>query len=207
MGVGKVTQESLSKLNIRTFWDLSRTPVEVLEQKFCKYGAKMHQLSMGMDSRDVVPEHDAKSIGHEETFSEDITELDLARKELLSLSNKVARRLRQDSVKGKTVTLKVKYNDFKLITRSSTLPGPTDDMSEIYHAVLSLLEKTAVGNRPVRLLGVSLSQLVDAGAEPQLSLFLDDAVSKKKRELNAALDSISDKFGDKIIGPGILLTK
>ncbi|MFO7785582.1 MAG: DNA polymerase IV [Thermodesulfobacteriota bacterium] len=206
-GVGRVTQEALERLNIKTFRDLSRTPVKVLERRFGKYGTRMHQLSMGVDDRDVQPEHDAKSIGHEETFLEDITELDLVRKELLSLANRVARRVRQESVKGRTITLKVKYSDFKLITRSATLPAPTDDTSDIYCTVSSLLNKTAVGNRPVRLLGISVSQFVDAEMEGQLSLFLEDKASEKKKELTAALDSISEKFGDKIIGPGILLNK
>jgi DNA polymerase IV len=206
-GVGKVTQEALEKLNIRTFRDLSRTPVEVLEGRFGKYGAKMHQLSMGIDERGVEPEHDAKSIGHEETFSGDITEVALARKELLALADKLARRMRQEWLKGRTITLKVKYSDFVLITRSATLPRPTDDASEIYSNACSLLNKTAVGKRPVRLLGISLSQFVNAEMEGQLCLFLEDEASKKKRELNTALDSIHEKFGDKAIRPGTLITE
>jgi DNA polymerase-4 len=205
-GVGKVTQEELAKLKIRTFRDLSRTPVEVLETRFGKYGAKMHQLSMGIDERAVEPEHDAKSIGHEETFSEDMIDADLARKELLALANKVARRMRQDWLQGRTVTLKVKYSDFTLITRSATLPKPTDDATEIYSNVCSLLRKTAVGKRPVRLLGISLSQFVSTEMEGQLSLFLENRASKK-RELNTALDSICEKFGDKAIRPGTLVPK
>jgi DNA polymerase-4 len=67
---------------------------------------------MGIDERDVEPEHDVKSIGHEETFARDIVDMDLAKKELLSLSNKVARRMRRKGITGKTVTLKVKYSDF-----------------------------------------------------------------------------------------------
>ncbi|MBN2034554.1 MAG: DNA polymerase IV [Deltaproteobacteria bacterium] len=206
-GVGRVTQEALAKLNIRTFRDLSRTPVETLERRFGIYGAKMHQLSMGIDERRVEPEHDAKSIGREETFHEDITEVDQAKKELMALADKIARRMRQDRLRGRSVTLKVKYSDFVLITRSATLPRPTDDASEIYTNVYSLLGKTLVGKRPVRLLGISLSQLVNAGMEGQLSLFLEDEASKKKKGLNTALDSIYEKFGDKAIRPGTLVTK
>ncbi len=206
-GVGKVTQEALAQMNIRTFRDLSRLPVEVLEKKFGKQGAGMHRLSMGMDDRDVVPDRDVKSIGHEETLSEDILELDSARKELLFLANKVSRRMRKDSFKGKTVTLKVKYSDFSMITRSMTFPEPMDDVFEIYRAVLGLLDKTSVGKRRVRLLGISVSQLVDALSERQLSLFLEDAAHRKKRALNIALDCISEKFGDMIIAPGALFKK
>ncbi|UCF84371.1 MAG: DNA polymerase IV [Desulfobacteraceae bacterium] len=204
-GVGKVTQEALSRLNVLTFEDLSRLPVGVLERHFGKHGLKMHQLSMGIDERDVVPEHDAKSIGHEQTFSEDIIDLGLAKKELLSLANRVARRLRREQVTGRTITLKVKYRDFVQITRSISLSKPTDDGPEIYSTVCRLLEKTEVGKRPVRLLGISLSQLTVLGTETQLSLFNHDGASQKRRELHTAIDSLHEKFGEKSIRPGTLL--
>ena len=204
-GVGKVTQEALARLNVRTFEDLSRVPVKVLERRFGKHGLKMHQLSMGIDEREVIPEHDAKSIGHEQTFSEDIIDLGLAKKELLGLANRVARRLRREQVIGRTITLKVKYSDFVQVTRSTTLSISTDDGPEIYSTVCSLLEKTEVGKRPVRLLGISLSQLTVLGSESQLGLFNHDGASQKRKELHTALDSLHEKFGEKSIRPGTLL--
>ena len=129
------------------------------EKKFGKHGLKMHLLSLGIDDRDVMPMQEAKSVGHEETFLQDITELDAAKKELLALSGKVARRMRGQGVTGKTITLKVKYSDFVQITRSKTLTEPTEDGSLIYLTACRLLEKTEVGKRSTRLLGVSLSQL------------------------------------------------
>ena len=206
-GVGKVTQDALTYLNVCTFRDLRQVAVKVLEQKFGRHGLKMHQLSMGIDDRDVVPHHDAKSIGHEETFSQDIMDIGVAKKELLSLANKVARRMRQKETTGRTITLKVKYKDFVQITRSATLPKSTDDGSEIYSAACSLLKKTEVGRRPVRLLGISLSQLDFTGPEDQLTLFDQDKVSKKRKNLNIALDSVQEKYGDKSIRPGTLVTK
>ncbi len=206
-GVGNVTREALGRLNVRTFRDLSRMPVGVLERRFGKYGIRMHELSIGVDEREVVLGHDTKSTGHEETFPEDIVGRDSAARELLFLAGKVARRMRKDLLKGKTVTLKVKYSDFKSITRSSTLPAATDDAGEIYRAVSALLNKTEVGRRPVRLLGVSLSQLQHVQMERQLSLFPECEALNRKRNLNTALDSISEKFGDEIIGPGLLLNK
>lgn len=204
-GVGKVTQEALSRLNVRTFEDLSRVPVGVLERRFGKHGLKMHQLSMGIDEREVIPEHDAKSIGHEETFSQDILDKGAAKKELLSLANRVARRMRREQVIGRTITLKVKYSDFVQVTRSTTLSISTDDGPEIYSTVCRLLEKTEVGKRPVRLLGISLSQLTVLGSETQLGLFNHDGASKKRKELHTALDSLHEKFGEKSIRPGTLL--
>jgi len=206
-GVGKVTQVALAKLNIRTFRDLSQVPPEVLEKKFGKQGVKMHLLSTGIDDRDVEPAHDIKSIGHEQTYLEDINDKDMAKKELLSLANKTARRMRRENVTGKSVTLKVKYNDFVQITRSKTLPKPIDDGFQIYSTACSLLEKTEVGKRPIRLLGISLSQLSLLETERQLTIFNQEESSQKRKRLNTALDSLHEKHGDKSIRPGTLLIK
>ena len=206
-GVGKVTQKALSGLKIRIFRDMSHVSVEVLGKKFGRRGLKMHQFSMGIDDRDVIPHHDVKSIGHEETFSRDIIDIDVALKEILSLSNRVGRRMRQKGVTGTTVTLKVKYSNFVQKTRSVTLPESTDDGSEIYSIACSLLKKTEAGRRPVRLLGVSLSQLDFTEPEGQLTLFTREKVSKKRKSLNIALDSVQEKYGYKSIRPGTLVTK
>ncbi|MBW1829859.1 MAG: DNA polymerase IV, partial [Deltaproteobacteria bacterium] len=176
-----------------------------LEKKFGKHGLKMHELSMGMDDRDVVPEHDVKSIGHEQTFLRDVTELEEAKKSLLALTNKVAQRMRRNGIAGKTVALKVKYRDFFQITRSATLAEPTDDGFEMYSTVCRLLKKTEVGRRPVRLLGVSLSQLNFPGKEDQLSLFVNKV--QKRKSLNTALDSLNEKHGDDSVRPGTLFSR
>ena len=204
-GVGKMTRLTLRGFNIRTFRELRRTPVAFLEKKFGKHGIKMHLLAMGIDDRDVIPEHDVKSLGHEQTFLHDITSLDAAKKELLALGNKVARRMRHKGVTGHTVTLKVKYNDFVQITRSATLPKPTDDGLEIYSTGCRLLEKTQVTKKPIRLLGISLSHLNFCGIRTQLSLFDQDRSFQKRRKLNTTLDSLYEKFGDQSVLPGTLI--
>ncbi len=204
-GIGKMLQRRLSRLNIHTFKDLRQTPVEILEKNFGKQGAKIHLLAMGIDDREVIPEHDVKSIGHEQTFSQDIISLDWAEKELLALGNKVARRMRHKGLKGKTVTLKVKYGDFVQITRSVTLPKSTDDGSEIYSVACGLLKKTEATKKPIRLLGISLSHLSFFGTGTQLSLFDQNPSSQKRQRLNTVLDSVSEKFGDESVLPGTLL--
>ena len=206
-GAGQVTQAALARLGIYTFRDLRLASLEVLENKFGKHGSHMHQLAMGIDPRDVVTLHDIKSIGHEDTYSTDILDLEPAKRELLSLANRVARRMRRKGLEGKTITLKVKYSDFKLITRAATLHHYTNDSAEIYANVCRLLEKTAVGKRPVRLLGISLSNLADSDAGRQLSLFSRDEPSEKRKELNKTADSIFEKFGNKGIRPGSLVDK
>ena len=204
-GVGKVSQRLLSRLNIHNFRDLRQTPVKVLEKKFGKHGVKIHLLAMGVDERDVIPDHDVKSIGHEQTFLQDIISLDTVQKELLALGSKVARRMRHKGLKGKTITLKVKYSDFVQITRSATLPKSTDDGSEIYSVACRLLKKTEVTKKPIRLLGISLSQLSCLGAGTQLSLFDQDRSSQERQRLNTVLDSLYEKYGDKSVVPGTLL--
>jgi len=204
-GVGKVSQRLLSRLNIHNFRDLRQTPVKVLEKKFGKHGVKIHLLAMGVDERDVIPDHDVKSIGHEQTFLQDIISLDTVQKELLALGSKVARRMRQKGLKGKTITLKVKYSDFVQITRSVTLPKSIDDGSEIYSVACRLLKKTGVTKKPVRLLGISLSQLSCLGTGTQLSLFDQDRSSQERQRLNTVLDSLYEKYGDKSVVPGTLL--
>ena len=206
-GVGSVTQEALGRLNIRTFRDLRGVPLKILEKKFGKHGLKMHNLSMGMDDRDVVPQQDIKSMGHEQTYIEDITESGEARKQLLGLSNKVARRMRKGGISGKTITLKVKYSDFVQKTRSLTLKDPTDDGFVIYETTCRLLEKTEAGTRPVRLLGVSLSQLDFPTTGTQLSLFDLSHGDQKRKQLNRALDSLYEKHGDCGVRPGTLFSK
>jgi DNA polymerase-4 len=160
---------------------------------------------MGVDERDVVPEHDVKSIGHEQTFLQDIISLDAAQKELLTLSDKVARRMRHKRLTGKTITLKVKYFDFVQITRSTTLPESINDGLEIYSTACRLLEKTEVTKKPIRLLGISLSQLSFLGIGIQLSLFDQDQSSQKRQRLNTVLDSLYERFGDDSVIPGTLL--
>ncbi len=158
-GVGKVTRDAFHRMGVRTIGDLSGIPEETLARKFGKSGVQLRRLAQGIDDREVECDSEAKSIGHEETFQEDLTDMESIRKELLSLASRVASRMRRHDAKGKTVTLKVKYRDFTLITRAVTLERATDDGGEIYRAVLPLLQKTEVGGRPIRLLGISLSRL------------------------------------------------
>ncbi len=204
-GVGKVTQAALRSLNIKTFKDLRQMPLSLMESRFGKNGLQMHRLAKGIDNREVVTARRVKSIGHEVTFSTDISEKTAAKKELLSLSNRVARRMRRHGATGKTITLKVKYNDFVQVTRSTTSSGKTDDRSEIYTVVCRLLDKTLVGKKPVRLLGVSLSQLTFSDAGTQLHLFGQNGAVSRRKDLNAALDSVSDKYGERSVMPGTLV--
>jgi DNA polymerase-4 len=203
-GVGKITQKDLSLLNVKTIGDLSRLPKDLLRRRFGQQGLQLYFLSKGIDDREVQPERIIKSIGREETFPEDILVKEKAEKEILILSQRVARRLRRHGKAGRTITLKVTYDNFTRITRSLTLPAATDDGRTIYRVALELLEKTEIGNRPIRLLGIYLSQLTRPG-EGQLSLFDQTNGIKKTDRLNQALDTIHDKYGDQAIRSGRIL--
>jgi DNA polymerase-4 len=115
--------------------------------------------------------------------------------------------MRREDIRGQTVSLKIKYADFTQITRAVTLPEPVDDSGEIYTTACRLLKKTEVGKRPVRLIGVSLSQLISPEKETQLLLFGHDRASLRRKELNTALDSIYDKFGEKSVRPATLIPR
>ncbi|MBI5603513.1 MAG: DNA polymerase IV [Deltaproteobacteria bacterium] len=203
-GVGRVTQKDLSLLNVKTIGDLSRLPKDLLQRRFGQQGLQLYFLSKGIDDREVQPERKAKSIGREETFPEDIREKERAGKELLALSHRVAKRLRRHKAAGQTITLKVTYHDFTRITRSLTVPAATDDGRKIYRVCLDLLEKTEIGKKSIRLLGIYLSHLTKPG-EGQLFLFDQNNGFKKGTKLNNALDAIQEKYGDQAIRPGSLL--
>jgi DNA polymerase-4 len=204
-GVGKKTQETLVLLGVHTIGDIAGLSLKLLEQKFGKHGKHLHLSALGLDERDVETEHETKSVGHEFTFDADLTEIEAIRRELLELSGMVAKRLRHYQLKGKTITLKVKYHDFRQVTRSSTINEHTADSKRIYQEVLQLLKKTDAGKQPARLLGISVSGLkLDGGSNQQL-LFPEMQTSKKREEINKALDAIQKKYGSTAILPGRLI--
>lgn len=206
-GVGKVTQKALARLNIHTFKDLRYAPANMLVKALGKNGRRIQQLAMGLDERNVIVDNKSKSIGHERTFGDDITDMDTAKKALLALADKVARRMRQHIVTGKTLSLKIKYSDFKQITRAGTLKKSTDDGLEIYQIACRLLEKTEAGKRPIRLLGISLSGLSRPEACSQQSLFDQEISLQNKVRINSAMDHIVEKHGRKGVSPGTLLSE
>ena len=204
-GVGPTTRKSLALLGVNTIGDCCRLTPELLTSKFGKLGSYLYQAARGMDCRPVEPEQEIKSIGHEETFSTDLTDPAIIHKELLALAERVAQRLRQYGRRGRALTLKVKYADFKQISRSITLPEATDDAGEIRRHIGLLLKKTEVGEKPVRLLGITLAQLQGDLETMQLPLFAEPTAPGKQRQLNQAMDAIKEKFGCSIIRPGSLL--
>lgn len=193
-GVGPKSEEHLKSLGLRTIGDVAAKDVDWLVRKLGDSGKHLWQLSQGIDDRPVVPDREAKSIGAEDTFEEDLEGLETLRPHVHSQALRVGRRLRRSGVKTRVVQLKLKFSDFTLITRRVTLNSPTDDGQEIYRAAEALLAR-AHEHKRVRLTGVSAQDL--GGEAPQLALFSDGP--KPRDRLNQALDKIAAKFGSAAI--------
>lgn len=193
-GVGPKTAERLRLLGIRTIGDVRTHSTEWLTQHFGEMGDHFHRLAYGLDDRPVTPDHEAKSIGHETTFGENLTSPDDVRAVLLELTEHVAWRVRKHQRKACTLQVKIRFGDFRTITRAQTLPGPTDITSDLWHATRDTFNAWADRSfQPVRLIGVSVNQLTNATSE-QMSLF-EHPTDQRQRKLDSAVDAINRKFG------------
>ena len=204
-GVGRTTEKRLTLMGVRTIGDLERLSINMLKSTFGQTGSWLHRSAQGLDDRPVEPCREAKSLGNEETFATDLVDQARIRQELLALATKVGGRLRRHELMGRTITLKIKYHDFTTQTRSRTLASPTNDHGEIFTQTLELLKKTEAGRCPIRLLGVGLANLTPAAGGAQMHLFDDQGKTRKRAKVNAALDTIQDRFGGQAILPATLL--
>jgi DNA polymerase-4 len=201
-GVGKVTEEAMRKAGIRTIGDVVRASDAALEELVGSYAPRLKLLARGIDDRPVVPDAEAKSIGAENTFPRDIAEEDELRVELDALAERVAVRARAEGVLGYTVNLKARYADFTTATRAVTLPSPTAESVAIRDAARGLLgSRLDRGGRALRLLGVSLSNLVRAEEVPH-GLF-DTPRASRNRTLDGVMDALRERFGPAAIQRGM----
>jgi DNA polymerase-4 len=194
-GVGRKTEEALTRAGLNTIGDVAAQDVSWLEERLGSQGRHLWDLARGHDLREVVPDRAAKSVGAEDTFEEDLAGLERLRPHLHAQALRVGRRLRKAGVRGRVVQLKVKFADFSAITRRTTLSASTDDGQVLYRVALELLERAHQG-RPVRLTGVSAQCLEEEGAQ-QLGLF--SAPPARSATLNATLDRIAERFGSNAI--------
>jgi DNA polymerase-4 len=193
-GVGKVAEKQMHQFGIRKVGDLLAVPPELLVEQFGDHALYLLELAVGHDERAVVPVHEAKSIGNETTFREDINEAEHLQDILDQLVAKVARRLRSHGFLARTVTLKARYPDFTTHTRSETLTSPSDSGVDLRGAARGLLtRKLGRRGRPLRLIGVTASNLVRQG-EGQGQLF-PDADRERDRKLDSIMDRVHGKFG------------
>jgi len=204
-GVGERAGEVLARLGLRTVGDIAHTPLDTLQRELgVAHGTHLAALAWGRDERAVTPRVPEKSIGAEETFDTDIGDPVRIRRELLRLAGRAAHGLRAGGYVARTVSVKLRLASFKTMTRSRTLPYPTDVAREIYTTACSLYEASGLDRgTPLRLVGVRVSGLVPAaGANTQLT-FDDKPVGW--REAERAVDKIASRFGDRAVRPAALV--
>jgi DNA polymerase IV len=198
LGVGPATLARLERLGVRTVGDIADLPVAALVGSIGQaHGRQLHDLARGIDPRPVDPDQPLRSVGHEETFAYDHHDADTLGREVVRMADGVAGRLRRAGLSARTVTLKVRFGDFRTITRSTTLPTPVDDAPALARHARALLA-TIDPTPGVRLLGVTASGLVE-GTARQLSF--DDADAAPWPEASGAVDAIRARFGEGAIGP------
>lgn len=190
-GVGPKTEERLAEVGVNTIGELASLSPELLRQRFGEHGLELASRARGEDERPVVEERDPRSISAERTFPSDIADPVEVHQKVLRLSEQVGRRLRGEGRMGWTVKIKLRWSDFETITRQTRLGQPTDRVDEIFSAALLLLDQAWKRGRPIRLIGVGVSDLV----EPVRQLELFDRSWEEQERLQEAIDRIRERYG------------
>ncbi|MEJ7611789.1 MAG: DNA polymerase IV [Ferruginibacter sp.] len=192
-GVGSHTQEVLAYLGIKTIRQLSETPPEILEERLGKWGADLKLKSEGLHYSEVSPYHEAKSISTENTFDQPVSDMNFINRELVRFTEKICFELRQEGKVAGCVAVKIRYPDFETTSRQVTIDFTGAD-DEIIPVVKELFMKLHKKGKPVRLLGVRLSELT--GNAVQTNLFSD---TEKKTELYRTIDEVKNRFGKELL--------
>ena len=182
-GIGKVTAKKMTSFGIFTGKDLKNQDLEFLTRNFGKQGKHFYEIVRGIQHSEVKPNRIRKSIAAERTFSKDLYDIEQIKNKLDSISQELDKRIDKINAKGKTLTLKIKYNDFKIQTRSKTVDKYIQSKKEIIKIVNELLIQSEVEN-PVRLLGISLSNLDHSDKYPDIAIQLKLDFNKKKNPKN-----------------------
>lgn len=197
-GIGKQTEKRLHTFGVKYIGDLAKFDLDFLVREFGKWGRCLYFYARGIDDSPVISYRDAKSISNEVTFGQDEINRENIRKTLLKLCDKVGFRLREQNYTARTITLKVRFSDFTTLVRNSTLPKSIHLSETIYQEIFHLFESIDTDQRPIRLLGVGVSQLLSAQAM-QYDLF---HVSEKADRVTQAVDQLKTRFGSHIIHRG-----
>jgi DNA polymerase-4 len=210
-GVGPATLARLESLGVRTVGDVAQLPEDAIVAALgAAHGSHLSQLARNIDERPVTPERATKSIGNEETFATDVRARSDLEREIVRLSDRVAGRLRHAGLEARTITLKVRFADFRTITRSHTEPEATALSTDIAATARALLAPIDIG-AGVRLLGVSGSQLVQPSArQGVLDLAGDDEYDHdeeraRRSAVESAMDEVRARFGAGAVGAGSLI--
>lgn len=199
-GVGPATEKALHGLGIRTIGELADYPERVLRVRFGKYGADLWEIANGGGNDVVTPPgrgEDEKSMGHESTLGRDVVNQEMILARLLVLCERVARRLRAGEMAGRVVTLKLRYRGFETCLHGRKFRRHFQHESDIYAAASRLFAECREPGRPVRLIGVSVSDLLRESRIVQMELFAPPA---RIDSLTVAQDQVRDRFGERAIG-------
>ena len=197
-GVGPAFVRTLESDGYRLVGDLAAAEPKRLADRYGVHGLRLHQLAHGRDSRLVNPGEGRKSLSSETTFNQDISSIAELEDILWSLSEKVARQARLEAIGGRVVTLKLRHTDFRIVTRRRTLPFPTQTARTIFAAARQMLKAEALG-RPWRLIGVGISDIVEAAAS---SGDLFDAGESRALSGERAVDALRARFGAEAVIAG-----
>ena len=201
-GIGKVTNKELEKIGIETIEQLRHTTLNSLSIILGNQAETILKLAKGIDSRDVETAHEAKSISAEETFSKDIQDKDTLLGVLLHQVENVSLKLRSEKFKTRTITLKIRYADFRTLTRSSTFEEPTNITNRLWQEAQAVFNKWYKSSaEPLRLLGFGVSNLVQQGTGQKL--LFSDPEEEKQKTIDEVYDKIRGKFGEDILRRGI----
>jgi len=203
-GIGPKTAPTLRRLGFATLGDLARADAAALEHVLGAWGAEVRDLARGIDTREVIPDRDAKTISAESTYENDLRTKDAIAKTLLGHAARVAERLTENGIRAGAVVVKLKYADFTLLTRRKVLREPASDTTTLYEASLELLDRFPLTGARVRLTGVGAHDLT--AGEKQPSLF-PDAQAEKRRGLETLLLDAKGRFGGQPITFATLLER
>ncbi len=208
-GVGGATREILASMGLSTIGDVARYPEAALVARLgAVTGRHLAALARGEDARPVISEHEPVTVGHQETFDEDIADKGELGVILLDQADRVAARLRDDQLRARAVVLIVKYDDFRQITRRTTLDSATSDGGVLARTAIELLAKVSIEDRKgarVRLCGISAQSLEPRDAPRQLGF--DEATREKGERLGDTLDKVTAKFGKTAIKRAVLVPR
>lgn len=198
-GVGPKTAERLGEFGVSTIGDLARMDRQILEREFGKWGHYLAERAQGIDDRSVVTSHQAKTLSHEVTFPQDVSDGNALQDALRRLSAQVVKRLKAKGMQASTVKIKVRWPDFTTLTRQTTLTTPTDEQDVVFEVANRLFHNLWKPGNPVRLLGVGVGGLTSGPR--QLGLW--DPEMKRNQRLQHALAELQARYGLAIIHRGV----
>lgn len=201
-GIGPKTAPLLRRLGYSTLGDLARAEVSALERVLGAWGADVRELARGIDVRDVEPDRDAKSIGAECTYDEDLRSKEAIGRTLLSHAARVAERLTEAGLTAGALVVKLKYADFTLLTRRKTFDEPASDTTTLHDASLELLERFPLDGARIRLTGVAAHDIGQGAQQPTL---FPDRAAERRRGLESILLDAKGRFGGQPITFATLL--